>query len=144
MGYFYALSIVIGCTGIGNMFQSNQAFEQFVVVTGGEAGFFADKGWLFGTTLACLVGIVIIGGIKSIARVTSRLVPIMALAYVMGSLTVIFLNAERTLAVSAIATEAFSPTAMSGGMLGVMIMGFQRAVFSKGLASVQRPLPTGG
>ena len=131
MGYFYALSIVIGCMGIGNMFQSNQAFEQFVVVTGGDAGFFADKGWLFGTTLACLVGIVIIGGIKSIARVTSRLVPLMALAYVMGSLTVIFLNAERIpWAVSAIATEAFSPTAMSGGMLGVMIMGFQRAVFS--------------
>ena len=131
MGYFYALSIVIGCMGIGNMFQSNQAFEQFVVVTGGEAGFFAEKGWPFGTTLACLVGIVIIGGIKSIASVTSRLVPIMALAYVMGSLTVIFLNAERIpWAVSAIATEAFSPTAMSGGMLGVMIMGFQRAVFS--------------
>ncbi|MGB1666994.1 MAG: alanine/glycine:cation symporter family protein [Pseudohongiellaceae bacterium] len=131
LGYFYALSIVIGCMGIGNMFQSNQAFEQFVVVTGGESGFFADKGWLFGAMLACLVGIVIIGGIKSIARVTSRLVPFMAAAYVLGSLTVIFLNADRIpWAVSAIATEAFSPTAMSGGMLGVMIMGFQRAVFS--------------
>ncbi|HCI88392.1 MAG TPA: alanine glycine permease, partial [Gammaproteobacteria bacterium] len=131
MGYFYALAIVIGCMGIGNMFQSNQAFEQFVVVTGGESGFFADKGWLFGGMLACLVGVVIIGGIKSIARVTSRLVPFMALAYVLGSLTVIFLNADRIpWAISAIATEAFNPTAMSGGMLGVMIMGFQRAVFS--------------
>ena len=49
--------------GIGNMFQSNQAFEQFVV-TGGESGFFADKVWLFGAMLACLVGIVIIGGIR--------------------------------------------------------------------------------
>jgi len=131
MGYFYALAIVVGCMGIGNMFQSNQAFEQFVVVTGGDTGFFADKGWLFGGILACLVAIVIIGGIKSIARVTSRLVPFMALTYVLGSLTVIFLNADRIpWAVSAIATEAFSPTAMSGGMLGVMIMGFQRAVFS--------------
>jgi len=117
--------------GIGSMFQSSQAFEHFVVVTGGESGFFADKGWLFGAMLACMVGIVIIGGIKSIARVTSRLVPFMAAAYVLGSLTVIFLNADRiSWAVSAIATEAFSPTAMSGGMLGVMIMGFQRAVFS--------------
>ena len=69
--------------------------QQFVVVTGGESGFFADKGWLFGAMLACLVGIVIIGGIKSIARVTSRLVPFMAAAYVLGSLTVIFLNADR-------------------------------------------------
>ena len=77
------------------------------------------------------MAIVIIGGIKSIARVTSSLVPFMAAAYVLGSLTVIFLNADRIpWAVSAIATEAFSPTAMSGGMLGVMIMGFQRAVFS--------------
>jgi AGCS family alanine or glycine:cation symporter len=131
IGYFYALAIVIGCMGIGNMFQSNQAFEQFVVVTGGDAGFFADKGWLFGGVLAGLVAIVIIGGIKSIASVTSRLVPFMALTYVLGSLTVILLNADRIpWAISAIATEAFSPTAMTGGMLGVMIMGFQRAVFS--------------
>ena len=67
MGYFYALSIVIGCMGSGNMFQSNQAFEQFVVVTGGETGFFADKGWLFGGVLASIVGVVILGGIASIA-----------------------------------------------------------------------------
>ena len=131
IGYFYALAIVMGCMGIGNMFQSNQAFEQFVVVTGGDDGFFANKGWLFGALLALLVGTVIIGGIKSIARVTGKLVPFMALTYVLGSLTVIFLNADRIpWAVSAIASEAFNPTAMSGGFLGVMIMGFQRAVFS--------------
>ena len=131
VGYFYALAIVIGCMGIGNMFQSNQAFEQFVVVTGGEAGFFADKGWLFGAMLAGLVAVVIIGGIKSIASVTSRLVPFMAVTYILGSLTVILLNADRIpWAISAIATEAFNPAAMTGGMLGVMIMGFQRAVFS--------------
>jgi AGCS family alanine or glycine:cation symporter len=131
IGYFYAVAIVMGCMGIGNMFQSNQAFEQFVVVTGAEDSFFADKGWLFGGILALLVGTVIIGGIKSIARVTGKLVPFMALTYVLGSLTVIFLNADRIpWAVSAIASEAFNPTAMSGGFLGVMIMGFQRAVFS--------------
>jgi AGCS family alanine or glycine:cation symporter len=131
LGYFYALAIVFGCMGIGNMFQSNQAFEQFVVVTGGQSGFFADKGWLFGGVLAGLVGFVIIGGIKSIAKVTSKLVPFMAAAYVIGSLTVILLNADRLpWAVTAIATEAFNPQAFGGGMLGIMIMGFQRAVFS--------------
>jgi len=131
LGYFYAVSIVVGCIGIGNMFQSNQAFEQFVVVTGGSSSFFADKGWLFGSVLAVIVASVIIGGIKSIARVTSKLVPFMAGTYIVGALLVIFLNAENIpWAVNAIVTEAFSPEAMGGGMLGVMILGFQRAAFS--------------
>ncbi|PCI07064.1 alanine glycine permease [bacterium] len=131
MSYFYALSIVIGCLGIGNMFQSNQAFQQFVFATGGSESYFLDKGWLFGAVLAVVVGVVIIGGIKSIAKVTSKLVPFMALAYIVGALLVIALNADKVpWAISAIFTEAFSPQAMSGGMLGVMILGFQRAAFS--------------
>ena len=73
MGLFYAISIVIGCLGIGNMFQSNQAFQQFIFITGGDASFFIDKGWLFGVILAAVVGLVIIGGIKGIARVTAKL-----------------------------------------------------------------------
>jgi AGCS family alanine or glycine:cation symporter len=131
MGLFYAISIVIGCLGIGNMFQSNQAFQQFVFITGGDTSFFFDKGWLFGSILAGMVGLVIIGGIKGIARVTSRLVPFMTLTYVVGALLVIALNAEKIpWALGSIFTEAFNPTAMSGGMLGVMILGFQRAAFS--------------
>jgi len=131
MGLFYAISIVIGCLGIGNMFQSNQAFQQFVFITGGDTSFFIDKGWLFGSILAGMVGLVIIGGIKGIARVTSRLVPFMTLTYVVGALLVIALNAEKIpWALGSIFTEAFNPTAMSGGMLGVMILGFQRAAFS--------------
>ncbi|MBT8139922.1 MAG: alanine:cation symporter family protein [Gammaproteobacteria bacterium] len=131
LGAFYALSIVIGCFGIGNMFQSNQAFEQFVFITGGEQSRFAELGWLFGLVLASLVAVVIIGGIKSIARVTSKLVPFMALAYVIGAVTVITMNADRLPgALQAIFSEAFNPQAIGGGMLGVMILGFQRAVFS--------------
>ena len=131
MAYFYAASIVIGCLGIGNMFQSNQAYQQFVFATGGSDSFFVDKGWLFGTGLAVIVAVVIIGGIKSIARVTSRLVPFMAIAYIIGSLLVILLNAEKLpWALTAIVTEAFNPRAISGGMIGVMILGFQRAAFS--------------
>ena len=131
LGYFYALAIVFGCMGIGNMFQSNQAFEQFVIVTGGDTGFFADKGWLFGSVLAAIVAMVIIGGIRSIARVTSKLVPFMAIAYIIGALTVIAFIADRVpWAFGAIFTEAFNPEAIGGGILGIMIMGFQRAVFS--------------
>ncbi|MEL6686982.1 MAG: alanine/glycine:cation symporter family protein [Pseudomonadota bacterium] len=131
LGAFYAISIVIGCLGIGNMFQSNQAYEQLLFVTGGEAGPLAGRGWLVGTCLAILVGIVIIGGIKSIARVTSKLVPFMIGIYIVGALVVIGMNAERIpAAIMAIISGAFSPSGVSGGFLGVMIIGFQRAAFS--------------
>jgi AGCS family alanine or glycine:cation symporter len=131
MGSFYALAIVIGCLGIGNMFQSNQAFEQFVYITGAESSPFSDLGWLFGLCIAGVVGFVIIGGLRSIAAVTSKLVPFMALAYIILAVLIIGLNAERLpWAIGAIFSEAFNPQAMSGGFVGVMILGFQRAVFS--------------
>ena len=69
LGVFYAVSMVIGCMGIGNMFQSNQAFEQFVFITGGSESWFADKGWLFGGAIALLVGAVILGGLKSLSLI---------------------------------------------------------------------------
>ena len=131
LGTFYALGIVIGCLGIGNMFQSNQAFEQFLFISGGEKSFFADKGWLFGGLLAALVGLVILGGIQSIAKVTSKLVPFMTIFYVIGSLIVLGINFDKIpWAFSAILSQAFSPTSMAGGVIGVMILGFQRAAFS--------------
>ena len=131
LGSFYALAIVIGCLGIGNMFQSNQAFEQFVFITGASESPVANLGWLFGLIIAGLVGIVIIGGLQSIARVSSKLVPFMAMTYIALGLLVIAMNAERLpWAINAIFTEAFAPQAMTGGFIGVMILGFQRAVFS--------------
>lgn len=131
VGMFYAASIVIGCLGIGNMFQSNQAFQQFVFVTGAKQSWFIDKGWLFGSVLAIIVAFVIIGGIKSIAKVTSKLVPFMAIAYMIAAAVIIILNADKLpWAVQAIFSEAFNPQATAGGVLGVMILGFQRAVFS--------------
>ena len=131
MGLFYAMAIVVGCLGIGNMFQSNQAFQQFIFITGGDASFFFNKGWLFGSILAGIVGLVIIGGIQGIARVTSKLVPFMTVTYVIGALLVVLINVDKVpWAISAILTEAFNPSAMSGGMLGIMILGFQRAAFS--------------
>jgi AGCS family alanine or glycine:cation symporter len=131
-GIFYAVGIVIGCLGIGNMFQSNQAFAQFVEVTGGaDASFFSDKGWLFGIALALGVGLVVVGGIRSIARVTARVVPFMAALYLAGCATILALNAEAIpFAVNAIIGGAFAPEGVAGGALGVMILGFQRAVFS--------------
>ena len=129
---FYAVGVVIGCMGIGNMFQSNQAYVQFVNVTGGAQGsWFSDKGWLFGLIVAGLVALVIVGGIKSIVRVTEKIVPFMAVFYVVCSLVIIGMNYEALpFAFNAIVAGAFSPESLSGGALGVMIIGFQRAVFS--------------
>ncbi|MFK8047643.1 MAG: alanine/glycine:cation symporter family protein [Halioglobus sp.] len=132
IGRFYALGIVLGCLGIGNMFQSNQAYVQFVNVTGGVDGsWFADKGWLFGIILALLVGTVIIGGIKSIAKVTSKVVPFMAVLYCGSAILMLGFNYEAIpFAINAIIQGALSPQGMGGGAVGVMIIGFQRAVFS--------------
>ena len=131
MAWYYAVCIVVGCLGVGCMFQANQAYVQFVNVTGGAEGFFASRGWLFGSILALLTGLVIIGGIKSIAKVTSKLVPFMALLYVGTALVVIGANFSAIpSAVSAIITNAFTPEGVTGGVIAVLILGFRRAAFS--------------
>ena len=131
LGLFYAVGIVIGCMGIGNMFQSNQAFAQIVDVTGGESSWLVDKGWLVGVLLAIAVGAVILGGIQSIARVTSRLVPFMAGLYLVGAFVILAMNAEAIpWAFGEIVGNAFGSDALTGGVLGALIVGFQRAIFS--------------
>ena len=131
LGGFYALALVIGCFGIGNMFQSNQAYVQFVNITGGSQSFFNERGWLFGLLMAFTVGIVIIGGIKSIARAASRIVPFMGILYFISSLVILILSAEHLIdSITLIVSEAFSTQSATGGMIGAMIIGFQRAVFS--------------
>ena len=128
---YYAFCILVGALGIGCMFQSNQAFVQLVGVTGGEASFFANRGWLVGLALAALVGVVIIGGIRSIAEVTQRLVPFMALLYALMAFVVIGANLEKLPgAIVAIVQGAFSPEGVTGGVIAVMVLGFRRAAFS--------------
>ena len=128
LGRFYAAAMVVGCLGIGNMFQSNQATAILIDVSGSVL---ANSEWLVGATLALAVGLVIIGGIRSIANTTAKLVPAMAALYVVSALTVIGINyAELPAAFGAIWHGAFSPAGVSGGLVGVMIIGFRRAVFS--------------
>ncbi|RSD30117.1 alanine/glycine:cation symporter family protein [Vibrio pectenicida] len=131
LGGFYALALVIGCLGIGNMFQSNQAYAQLLVVTGESQSFFADKGWLFGVIMAVLVALVILGGISSIAKVTAKLVPIMALLYVVSACVILTMSAEHLPdAIALIFSSAFTLESATGGAVGAIIVGFQRAVFS--------------
>ena len=131
MAWYYAICVMLGSLGAGCMFQANQAYVQFVSVSGGDASVFAGRGWLFGVLLALLTAAVIIGGIKSIAKVTSKLVPFMALLYVSTALVVIGANVEKLPgAVLSIVTNAFSPEGVTGGAIAVLVLGFRRAAFS--------------
>ncbi|WP_051279127.1 alanine/glycine:cation symporter family protein [Hellea balneolensis] len=132
LGLFFAASIVIGCLGIGNMFQSNQAYVQLLEVTGGQtSSLLVGYGWAVGLVMAVLVALIIIGGIKSIANTTVKLVPFMVALYIIGALFVLVMNAAQLpSAFASILSGAFTLQGAGGGMLGVMIIGFQRAVFS--------------
>jgi len=113
--------------GGGNMLQSNQAFK----IVSEQIPFLQGKGFWFGIGFALLVGVVIIGGIKSIAQVTAKVVPGMAILYVLGCLVVIGYHFEYIGgAFLAIYDGAFSAEALKGGFIGVLIIGLQRAAFS--------------
>ncbi len=132
LGKVLALVFAVLCVGAsfggGNAFQSNQAAVQITTMLGLEGG---ATGVIIGVVLATLVGIVIIGGIKKIASVTEKIVPFMAGIYVLASLVIIFANIKYLgAAFSMIIEGAFTPAAGIGGVLGVIIVGFQRAAFS--------------
>ncbi|MEU9298041.1 alanine/glycine:cation symporter family protein [Streptomyces sp. NPDC048266] len=117
----------------GNLFQVNQSYAQLVSVTGGEDGALGSSAGalFFGILIAALVGIVLLGGIRSIASVTSKLVPAMAGIYIAACLVVIAVNASAVpSAVSTIIEGAFNPEGVAGGVLGALIIGFKRAAFS--------------
>jgi alanine or glycine:cation symporter, AGCS family len=131
LAVMFAVFCIGGSFGGGNMFQANQSFKQVVAVTGGDASWLADKGWLFGLVIATLVGLVIIGGIQGIARVTSKLVPFMAVLYVGAGLIIIGMHLpDIPASFLAILSGAFTGEGIAGGTVGVLIQGFKRAAFS--------------
>ena len=127
----FAVFVIGGSFGGGNMFQVNQAFQLVENITGGENSFLYGKGWLFGVIMAILVGIVIIGGIKKIAKVTDKIVPFMVIIYVAASLFVLIARYDLIgNAFAQIFNGAFSPEGVAGGAIGVLVQGFRRAAFS--------------
>jgi len=127
----FAVFVIGGSFGGGNMFQVNQAAQLFEHMTGGEESFINGYRWAFGLVMAILVGIVIIGGIKKIAKVTDKIVPFMVVIYVAASLFVIFANYNMIGdAFVQIFNGAFSPEGVAGGAIGVLVQGFRRAAFS--------------
>jgi len=127
LAILFAILASFGALGIGNMFQSNQVVAQTIITFPALASYQL----IIGIIIAVLVGIVIIGGIKGIARVNDKLFPIMAILYITSCLVVIGININQFgEAVSLIFEGAFNADAAKGGFVGVMIMGFRRAAFS--------------
>ncbi|MEE9407661.1 MAG: alanine/glycine:cation symporter family protein [Polaribacter sp.] len=128
LGVMFAVLCVGASFGGGNAFQSNQAAVQLKTLFNIDGG---ASGLIIGFILAILVGIVIIGGIKRIAKITEKIVPFMAGIYVLACLIIIFANYNYIGdAFGLIFNGAFSPMAGLGGLVGVLIVGFQRAAFS--------------
>ena len=127
---YAVLCIGAGITG-GNMIQINQTAHQIVFITGAEHSIFHGFTWIIGLVIAILIGMVIVGGIKSIAKVTTVLTPTMCLLYIISGTIVILANfANIPHAIGLILKEAFHPTAVAGGVFGTIIIGLRRSVQS--------------
>lgn len=125
LAVLFAFFASIAAFGIGNLVQSNS-------VAGAVESSFGISAWITGLVLAVLTALVILGGIKSIGRVTSFIVPFMAVFYILGGLVIIALNIEKLPeALGLIFTDAFTGEAMAGGAIGTVIRwGVARGVFS--------------
>ena len=125
----YAIFALVGVFGAGNLFQANQVAA--IVSSGIGSEFLVNNKWLIGVVMAILVGIVILGGVKAIARWTSALTPAMAVLYVLCVLLIVVLNIEAVPnAIGQIFSGAFTAEGVTGGIIGVAVVGIQRALFS--------------
>lgn len=138
LAFIYALMIMGGSFGGGNMFQANQSFQAIQSSFGlSDAAWFTLAGLrfgaadVFGVVLASLVAVVIIGGIQRVGAATSRIVPAMVAIYVAASLFILATNVSQIPAsMMLIFRMAFTENAAFGGVVGVLVMGFTRASFS--------------
>lgn len=137
----YAVCMTIAMVGLMT-FQANQAAAQVVTVTtGGLHDFLDGNRWLLGVVMAGLGALVIFGGIKKIAKAASIMIPFMSATYILGCLTVIALNVTQLGdAVATIVGGAFNPQGVAGGVLGALIIGFQRAAFSNSAGVGDAPI----
>jgi AGCS family alanine or glycine:cation symporter len=125
MAVVFSIFTILGALGGGNMFQANQAHAQLAGVLGDYPG------WITGVILAVVTFAVIAGGLKSIARVTEKVVPFMGIFYVLVSIIILLMNLDQIgMAFSHIFTGAFTGMGVVGGFTGALIQGFRRAAFS--------------
>jgi AGCS family alanine or glycine:cation symporter len=127
LAVMFAILCIGGSFGGGNSFQVNQSLNAMQETFPALAG----SPWIYGLGITFLTAIVILGGIKRIAQVAEMIVPVMCLSFIVGALTILGMNLESVpSALAAIFTQAFSPDAVYGGVIGAMVVGFQRAAFS--------------
>jgi len=131
LGRALAVAFVVLCIGGsfggGNSFQVKQALGQIRTLV----PLFDDRPWTYGLLMVVLVGVVIIGGIRRIASVADKIVPVMCVVYVGACLWVILTNVTLLpAAVADIVRGAFTPTAVEGGIIGCLVIGMRRAAFS--------------
>ena len=125
LAVLFSIFCILGALGGGNMFQANQAHAQLTNVLGDYPG------WITGVIFAGVVFAVIVGGLKSIAKVTEKVVPFMGLMYVGVALIIILMNFDKIgWAFGQIFAGAFTGLGVAGGMVGALIQGFKRAAFS--------------
>ncbi len=137
---FAVLCICGGITG-GNMIQINQATNMVVSATGNEQSFLHNFHWVIGLIMAVVVGMIVIGGIKSIVKVTEKIVPLKIFVYLFSALIVIIFNFKLIPhAAYVIITEAFKPESIYGGMFVAMIMGLRRSVQSNEAGTGSAPI----
>lgn len=131
LAVFFSVMCIGGTLGGGNLFQSNQATAQLIHVTGGADSFLVDKAWLVGLAFAILCGMVIIGGVKRIANVADKLVPLMCGIYMLAGFVILAYHYDLIPATFyKIGSEAFSWESATGGFMGAMVAGLRRASFS--------------
>jgi len=125
LAVLFSIFCILGALGGGNMFQANQAHQQIAGIVGDYPG------WITGILFAAVVFAVIVGGLKSIAKVTEKVVPFMGVMYVAAALVIILMNFDKIgWAFGQIFEGAFTGLGVAGGMVGALIQGFKRAAFS--------------
>lgn len=129
LAVIFAYMCIGGALTGGNMIQINQTTRQVINICGGEHGFLQGFNWFIGFVCAVLVGVIIIGGVKSITKVAMKAVPFMIYLYLAAGVLIILVNWHNLPHTFYImAKEAFLPSSVAGGMVGVMIMGMRRSV----------------
>jgi AGCS family alanine or glycine:cation symporter len=125
LAILFSIFCILGSIGGGNMFQANQAHAQIAGIVGDYPG------WITGVIFAGVVFAVIVGGIKSIANVTEKVVPFMGILYVTAASAILVMNYDQIgWAFGQIFAGAFTGLGVAGGFVGALIQGFKRAAFS--------------
>lgn len=129
LAVIFAYMCIGGALTGGNMIQINQTTKQIIYIAGGETGLLHGFNWLVGLACAILVGVIIIGGVKSIAKVAMKAVPFMIYLYLIAGVIIILANWHNLPHTFYIMLkEAFLPSSVAGGIVGIMIIGMRRSV----------------